>query len=628
MLDLECLTLNKGDEYMNTRIYLNDWFINAGIIGFIRILKHNKDNFLTIKSNYIEFDTNNLKNFHKYYFKYLFDKYNVAQRLEKRIEESFGRIKSYLEDETEKKEVKDKLNKEKKYIRTHLKSQIDKIKKIDEGIYEEVFSAYNEFDKIKVKEDITKLEQLKNIFKENFSSEKINKKITSNLFKSILSNGYFGAPSFLNVIKSSLEYEEQQDLMFRDYISNIMEDEVLKDISNGKYTLTELKKIVEEKKDNPLITDEIKKIYSNIERKFIKKEKSMEEISSYLEDNVFDNCSIFGDKYVITGNYTESYFIPLAVSSSNMTNSFWNQNEKFPICDLCKLILFCIPAGVTSVIKTVKENNTYKEKELLSFINYDTNIDTLLKTNNSFTNDSSKDKTQYNPYSELILNVVGQNQKISDWELQNIFVVEFEAEYLAYSRMHYFNIKRHVARLFRSYSKLIDSIKDYKYKLQIVDYILENRDFTNLINERLRGEIAKENQYGFNSFIATKIQYTLNILKKEEYSVDDEIKNANKKSHLMFTLGNDIHDELKKSNNDNKLDGYIYKMLNCIKTNNRKDFTDIAIRVMWSSGKDIPEILVKNNENINWQELGHSFIAGLTSPRYLKEDSKEVSIDE
>ena len=58
---------------MKTKIYLNEWFINAGIIGFIRILDHSKDNFLTIKNNYIEFDTNNLKNFHKYYFKYFFD---------------------------------------------------------------------------------------------------------------------------------------------------------------------------------------------------------------------------------------------------------------------------------------------------------------------------------------------------------------------------------------------------------------------------------------------------------------------------------------------------------------------------------------------------------------------------
>ena len=613
---------------MNTKIYLNEWFINAGIIGFIRILEHNKDNFLTIKNNYIEFDTNNLRNFHKYYFKYFFDKYNVAERLENRIEISFRKIKMYLEDESGNKETQDKLKNEKKYIKQALKSQLDKIKKIDEEIYIELQNAYNEFDKIKTKDDLIKLEELKQCFIKNFYKENINKKITLNLFKSILSNSYFGQPSFLNVAKSSLKYEEQQEVMYRDYISNIIEEGMINDIVQNKYDIDKLQQLIIEKQNDESLTKEIKAIYTNIYKKFIQKGKSISDIISYIKSNVLTNCSICGDEHIITGNYTESNFIPLAISSDNMTNFFWNQNSKFPICDLCRLILFCIPAGVTSTIKTIKENDTYKEKEILSFVNYDTDIETLLKTNNNFTNSSKKDKTQYNPYGELILNIVEQDKKMSEWKLQNIFVIEFEAEYLAYSRMQYFNIKRHVAKLFKNYSKLLNSINDYKYKLQVIDYILKGKDFTNVINERLRAEIGKDNPYGFNSYLATKIQYTLDILKKEEYSVEDEIKKANNKVHVMYTLGNEIHDQLKKDNNENKLDGYIYKMLNSIKTNSRKDFTDIAIRVIWGAGKDIPEILVKDNENINWQELGHSFIAGLTSSKYVKEENKEVSKDE
>lgn len=71
---------------MKTRIYLKEWFYNAGIIGFLRILKHNEDEFATIKQNYIEFETENLRNFHKYYFQYFFDIYNVAERTKQRIE--------------------------------------------------------------------------------------------------------------------------------------------------------------------------------------------------------------------------------------------------------------------------------------------------------------------------------------------------------------------------------------------------------------------------------------------------------------------------------------------------------------------------------------------------------------
>lgn len=106
--------------------------------------------------------------------------------------------------------------------------------------------------------------------------------------------------------------------------------------------------------------------------------------------------------------------------------------------------------------------------------------------------------------------------------------------------------------------------------------------------------------------------------------MEEKIEKANNKLKVIFILGNNIYAELKKNNNENKLDGYIYKMLNSIKGNRKDEFTDTAIRVIWSSGKDIPEILIKNNEGVDWKELGHSFIAGLTQAGYIKnEEVKE-----
>lgn len=605
---------------MKVKIYLNEWFVNAGIIGFIRILENNQNTCYTIQDNYIEVDTNDLKEFNKCYFKYFFDKYNVADKMKVRISNSFEKLRNYIEDESDKKILQEKLKTEKKYIKQVLKSQLDKIKKIDVKTYELLEKDYNEIDKIKMKEDLPKLQEIKENLIINFYKDNINKKITLNLFKSILSNTYFGQPSFLNVVKSSLTYEEQEKLMYRDYISNIIENNVLQDIIDEKYNLEELKKLIQNKQNDELITKEFKAIYTNIDKKFIQKNKSIQEIKEYIQNDAFATCSMCGEEHNLTCNYTEANFLPLAVSSGNMTNFFWNQNAKFPICDMCKLILFCIPAGITSIIKTVKEDGIYKEKEVLSFVNYDVDVETLLKTNNSFANNSKKEKIYYNPYGELILNIIEQDRKITQWQLQNIFVIEFEAEYLAYSRLQYFNIKRHVAKLFIDYSYLLGNIKDYKYKLQIVDYIIKNKDFTNVINTRLREQIDNEKIYGDDSYLAVKIQYTLEILKKEDIDVEEELRKANGKTYTMFMLGNQIHNDLKKDNNENKLDGYIYKMLNCIKTNNKNDFVDVAIRIIWSSGKDIPEILVKNNENVSWQELGHSFIAGLTSQKSQKKE--------
>ena len=600
---------------MNTRVYLNEWFINAGIIGFLRILKHNEQDFVIIKDNYIEFDTNNIKDFNKYYFKYFFDKYNIAQKMENRIEKSFDKIELLLQN----KEQKDALKQEKKSIKEILKKQLDKIKKIDENTYKEMLEEYSRIDKVSISEE---LKQIKDNLIHNFKKENINKKITLNLFKNILSTNYFGQQSFLNVVKNSLSYEEQEKVMYKDYISNIIETGTLQEIVSGKYTIEELKEKLEQKQLDENIHKDMKTVYDNINKNFVKKNKTINEISAYINNKVFKLCTMCGNEHYTTSDYTEGNFIPLAVSSENMTNFFWEQNINVQICDICKLILFCIPAGVTSIIKTAKENGKYVEKEVLSFVNYDTSVQNLLKTNNSFGLEAKKERTQYNPYADLILDIVNQNTKVSDWQLKNIFVVEFETEYLEFSRMEYFNIKSYVAKFFTKYPEMLKNIKDYKYRIQVVDYLLKDKDIDKLVNQRLRDAISNKNNT-IDSYLATKVKVTLQVLKKGERLMDDEVKKANKQIGLMYAIGQEIKEILKNQNSENKLDGYIYKMLNCIKTNNKNEFTDVAIRILWSMGKDVPQILVKNNENIEWQELGHSFIAGLSSNINKNKEEKD-----
>ena len=58
---------------MRTKIYLNDWFYNCGIIGFLKILEHDEKQFAVKRNNYIEIDTEDLRDFNKCYFKYFFD---------------------------------------------------------------------------------------------------------------------------------------------------------------------------------------------------------------------------------------------------------------------------------------------------------------------------------------------------------------------------------------------------------------------------------------------------------------------------------------------------------------------------------------------------------------------------
>lgn len=610
---------------MKVKVYLNDWFINAGIIGFLRILENSNDNFEERKENYIEFETEDLKNFEKYYFKYFLDKYNVAERVKERTKTAFEYLEANLETElenTEEKQIKEKIKTNKKYIKDIIKKQLDKIKKIDEEIYNEMKDAYDEIDKEETKEGIIKI---KNNLLNNIQKEEINKKLTLNLFKSILSNTYYGQVSFLNVVKTALPYEEQQEVMYIDYISNIIETGFIHDIIEGKYNIEQIKERIEEKKKEGRLTKEIEKIYSKIQKDYIEKNKTIEEIQNYIKEKVLQKCCMCENELGTTSNFSEGNFVPLAISSDNARNFFWNQNVKFPICDICKLILFCIPAGINNIIKTVKENGEYKEKQLLNFVNYDADIDKLLKTNNNFRNNSKYENKTENPYAQLILDIVEQDKKISEWQLENIFVVEFEAEYGAYSRIEYFNIKKYVAQFFQIYSpKTLSKIIDYRYKLQIIDYILKNKDIKYIITDRLRDDLAKQRNNSYNSFLATQTRMILNILKKEKRGVEEEIKKNNDKLYVLYNLGIEIHEELKRKGEENKLSGYTYKMLNSIKTGNKAEFMDVVIRIHMSMGKDVSPIFIETMQetNLDLESIGQSFLSGLISNKYEKKEEE------
>ena len=617
---------------MKIKVYLNDWFYNAGIVGFLRILEANDDEFAIKRNNYIEFDTESLRKFHKYYFKYFFQKYNVAENVENRTKNSFdyleNNIEVILENKDKEKERKDKIKSNKKYIKDTIKKQLDKIKKIDENTYEEMKEQYERIEKSSTKQEIIEIKEklISDIEKDN-----INKRLTLNLFKSILSNTYYGQPSFLNVIKTSISYEGQQELMYRDYVSNIVETGFINGIMKNEYSIEQIKEYIENAKESN-ITQEMEKIYSKIEKDYIGRSKTIEDIQKYLKEKVIKSCSMCENEIGLTTNYSEGNFVPLAISSDNARNFFWNQNVKMPICDVCKLILFCIPAGMTTITKTIKENGEYREKQLLSFVNFDTKVDMLYKTNINFGNKSRYENKNENPYSELILDIVEQDKQVSIWQLDNIFVVELEAEYGAYSRIEYFNIKRYISLFFKDYAKkTLSKIWDYRYKLQIVDYIMKNKDIKYIINDRLRAEMSKEEakgakKNGYNSFLATQIRMILNNLKKEGKEVED-IKKNNDKLYVIYNLGVQIHEELKSKEEDNKLDGYTYKMLNSIKAGNKKEFMDIVIRLHIAMGKDVSPIFIETMQTtgLDFESIGHSFLAGLISNKYEKKEEEKIN---
>ena len=180
---------------------------------------------------------------------------------------------------------------------------------------------YERIEKSSTKQEIIEIKEklISDIEKDN-----INKRLTLNLFKSILSNTYYGQPSFLNVIKTSISYEGQQELMYRDYVSNIVETGFINGIMKNEYSIEQIKEYIENAKESN-ITQEMEKIYSKIEKDYIGRSKTIEDIQKYLKEKVIKSCSMCENEIGLTTNYSEGNFVPLAISSDNARNFFWNQ---------------------------------------------------------------------------------------------------------------------------------------------------------------------------------------------------------------------------------------------------------------------------------------------------------------
>ena len=67
--------------------------------------------------------------------------------------------------------------------------------------------------------------------------------------------------------------------------------------------------------------------------------------------------------------------------------------------------------------------------------------------------------------------------------------------------------------------------------------------------------------------------------------MDNTVKKNNDKLYVLYNLGVSIHEELKSKNEENKLDGYIYKMLNSIKAGNKKRFYGYSYKNSYIYGK-------------------------------------------
>lgn len=607
---------------MKLRVYRGDWFFNMGIVGFLNIIKKsNKQAEIFIMEDYIEFDSSFLENFHEYYFNYFMDEYDVSKRIKKSIDYSINFIKSKPD------KVKDGIKK----IKDTVKQQNDKVKKFDEEKFNLIKEKLDSISKIKSYDEFDSLEILVDETIDIFKIKSINDRLTANLYKYVVQDNYFGQVSFFNVAKAKLDLDGLKQVMFNDYLRQIiyfgeLEDlleendyDKLKNYLNDR--LNSIAKDISEKKVSKSSVNTIEKIMKEINKNFIKKNKSIENIKEYMDS--LEICEMCGLYKGILDEYSESNFAPLGVSTNNARNMFWKQEYVSSICDVCKLILFCTPAGATY---TRKDYLTNEENEFYLFVNMDTSINELFDRNNSLKaqkSESSNSKDE-NPFNQLIKSIVEENKLKSEWQLRNILFVEFKASIDSKKcKINYFNIPTYLAKFFVKENKKIQSIYDYKLKSNVLDLILKSKDLKHSINNTLRNIVKsnlesnnKSNISGLSCFNVVQLRTILNNYKRGVYKMDY------KKLRKIYESGCEIHDYYIDKNAKNKIEGITYKILNLIKVGNKNDFMQTILRIFSPSEKTPPEEILQIfvEEDLDFESVGYAFVTGLISGKYEGKD--------
>jgi len=577
---------------MNVKIRMNEWFYNIGIVGMIRILKHaqfkgEKINF-TIKEDYLEIDSAIIEKFHEFYFEYFFDTYceneykimtNYFDSIKKTVltEHNFEILDKKFEDKCAKVSGKNK----KKGL------EEDSIK-IDSALKR----IKNNFDEVTFVELIKLIENLinKNEIKEKFALDSV---------RSMMYDNFFGQMSFMQKGFSNKGLSEHKKAAENDFIKPLLYDLKIKELVDKK-DYESLKKYIKN-------TDSKGKGIGKYKNYLKKLKGNIVEFTKLCKN---DSCPVC-DTLPIEESFCESNFMVLGVSNDNALNFFWNLNSKYPICNLCKLVLLCAPAGVVKFYKPYLDKN----KNYYTFVNLDSDLEDLFLKNETLKNKMKSDC----PYKEFISDVLEQAKNESIWTLQSIFFVEFNADYGSKkSNLIYMHINKTVAKFFQKYSEqTIGKIKEKEFKNELIDKILSSKELDSIIFKKLIS-ISSDGKNTLDVIYAVYSKIILKYLKKGggEAHMED-IKIIKNRIFKIYSTGREMAEYLKNNRSENKISSIAYRLLNSAKVGDKKEFMDIILRLYINNELEMPEIFMEvfHEDKIDFETIAQSFISGLVADK-------------
>jgi len=353
-------------------------------------------------------------------------------------------------------------------------------------------------------------------------------------------------------------------------------------------------------------------MYELLKRDFV--EPAVHFFKSEAKKSFYGNCMICNRVINKKGEGFEGLsWLKMDLDSARKTSVYWNHTPDIIICPICNLVLSCVPAGYV----------TYKQKGI--FINDNSNMDRLIGINEALTlsmkeSDTANMESLEEKTYVHIINMIRQMQeeRKTRQEIDNIQVVKYDNVTKSYT----FNLlSKQVLKVIESskkeleiLSKLYDVFLDRKNKINLYDEVIEhiygNRDLYPLVGLILGLAIRKKARHGLADLI-----FKINM----KFIGGDM---SDKKIQVMKMMGL----KLKKGYREeqNKIPGIAYRLLNNLKTKNINGFMDVAINCHMHIGLEVPTLFIECIDDAErFQAFGYAFLIGFMGEEYIPDSKGE-----
>ena len=555
------------------KIYLGNWQFNAGLVGFINIINHYDKKSIIIKNDYIEFTEECLENFSEKYFNYLSDTY-VSYT-------SWYKITSY-EDFINNYEDNDYSNFDEKsleYLNYYIRDILKKYLKSNsyKAAYELISSNL----------DIMEIEK-------KLSPVKIKKEEN-------IENVLPDVKKQIRLIKEATEFLNRDDA--KKYIlgKNVMYQFIKNSWSGVSFLNSQTKE---------------KNFYQDYNQHFVN--PVLEYLGADKQKYKFE-CFICDSKMKDMSN-TLGFLNHTGFDTSRKASHAWNFSNDIAICDVCKLIYSCMPAGITYAY----------DKGI--FVNDNSSIKNLIKINSNLKTrilsyDASEKST--NTYRALVNSFEQQYDEKLKYELADIQVVRYERISPDKDRYMFNILSKTIIKVIINSKKYLDSLTKTSYREngnnvniyeETINRLFSNQNMYTLIHRCIVYKTGNPRENYFNgthiiNLIRINIEYLKGVGYLDKYGLDI----ANEGNRQGYFLKSAYIEK----NSVDKVDGICYRLMNALKTSNIHSFMDTLINCYLYVKKPVPKIFIDTfkDEDV-FKNVGYAFVSGLTV-EVKEKDNKE-----